>query len=421
MENASIEDTDFTKRLERFAEVTVRVGLNLQQGQPLFIFAPIEAAPFVRMVMRKAYAAGASDVEVDWADDACTRLRFECAPESAFDEFPEWRVKQADHVIDRDGAVLEVYATDPDLLAGIDPNRIAKAMKVQRQALVRMQEAMTKMQVSWLIVSVPTQPWADKVFPEIAADDRVGRLWEAILDTSRIVGDDTIAAWQDHIQELDERAAYLNSLRLAKLHYRSSETNLSIELPDGHVWVSAGHTKTSGVTIVPNIPTEEVFTAPKRDGVNGVVRSTRPLNYGGVLIDDFTLTFEDGRIKGCTAKSGLETLQQLIESDDGAHYLGEVSLVPHNSPISQLGILFYNTLFDENASCHLAIGNAISVCIEGGTEMTKDELTANGANYSLTHVDFMMGSADLDIDGFTHDGRVIPIFKQGNWATTVGL
>ncbi|WDL98240.1 aminopeptidase [Alicyclobacillus sp. ALC3] len=407
---------EFEQRLDRYAEVVVKIGLNIQPNQPLSISAPLETADLVRAVARKAYEAGARRVEVEWADDILSRMRFELAPEDSFQEFPKWRVQQADEMIDQGGAYLFVSGSDPDLLKGIDSARIGTWQKVAHGAMQRFHRATTTMKVSWLICAAPTDAWAARVFPEVPAAERISRLWDAIFEASRVSGEDPAAQWAEHIQQLHQRAAKLNDMRLQELHYRSTQTDLTVELPQGHLWIAAASKNDRGISFVPNIPTEEVFTMPKKDGVNGVVHSTRPLSYAGTLIEDFSLTFENGRIVDFQAQNGREALEQLIATDEGSHFLGEVALVPYESPISQQGVLFYNTLFDENASCHLAIGNVIEVCIEGGGQMSPDQLQAKGANQSLTHVDFMMGSADMDIDGTTPDGRVIPIFRQGNWA-----
>lgn len=406
---------DLKQQLENYANIIVRVGLNVQRNQDLLISAPIEAAEFVRHVVAKAYEVGALNVVVNWEDEQVTRIRFLQAPDESFTEFPAWRVQQLEELVERDGAYLAITARDPDLMKGVDPQRLAVSQKVGMTATEHFSEATKSMRISWLIAAIPTQAWAAKVFPNLDSPAQIPALWDAILSTSRATGDDPLQNWQQHIEELQNRAAFMNDKRFAELHYKSAVTDLTVELPNQHLWVAASSTSASGTHFVPNIPTEEVFTMPKRDGVNGVVQSTKPLNHGGVTIDQFTLKFEHGRIVDYSAESGYEALKQIIETDEGAHYLGEVALVPYNSPISQTGVLFYNTLFDENASCHLAIGDVIPVCTEGGESLNREELMARGANYSLTHVDFMMGSSDMNIDGVTHDGETVPLFRNGNW------
>ncbi|MDQ0190016.1 aminopeptidase [Alicyclobacillus cycloheptanicus] len=406
---------ELAKRLENYAEVIVRVGLNIQPGQDLLIAAPIEAADFVRHIVDKAYDTGARNVVVNWEDEQLTRLRYLKAPDEAFLEFPDWRVQQMEDLMNRDGAYLVISARDPDLLAGVDPARIATSQRVGLARMKPFNDAVGNMQISWLISSIPTKAWAARVFPEVPPEEQVNKLWDAVLSTSRVDTDHPVAHWQAHIDQLRRRADDLNQQHFVKLHYRSAVTDLTIELPEDHVWIAAYSTSRRGARFVPNIPTEEVFTLPKRDGVNGVVRSTKPLNHGGTLIDHFTLTFEQGRIVDFSAEQGYEALRDIIETDEGSHYLGEVALVPHDSPISRLDRLFYNTLFDENASCHLAIGHVIPVCLRDGVTLSREELLARGANDSLTHVDFMMGSSDLNIDGIKADGQTVPVFRNGNW------
>ena len=270
--------------------------------------------------------------------------------------------------------------------------------------------------VSWCVISVPTVEWAAKVFPDVPAEEQVAKLWDAIFQATRANLENPVEAWKEHDDNLHTKVHYLNDKHYKALSYKGPGTDLTIELPEKHLWVGAGSINEKNVPFMANIPTEEVFTMPLKTGVNGYVSSTKPLVYAGNVIDNFTLTFENGRIVDCKAEVGEETLKHLVESDEGAHFLGEVALVPHNSPISNTNILFYNTLFDENASCHLAIGNAYAFNLDGGKIMSKEELEANGANTSITHVDFMIGSGELDIDGITTDGTHEPIFRKGNWA-----
>lgn len=402
-------------QLEKYAKVTIQVGLNLQKGQTLFVMAPLEAVDYVRTVAREAYAAGAKHVYVEWVDEQLDLIKYQQAPEEAFAEFPKWRVLQAEQLVEENAAFLTVYAADPDLLHAVDPARVAMAQKTRLTALAKMREAIQNMRVSWLIVSIPTSAWAAKVFQGLPQEQQISALWDAIFKTTRIYLEDPVGAWQEHITKLQQRAAYLNAHQFKKLRYQAPGTDLTIELPEGHIWISAESTNEQGTLFVPNMPTEEVFTLPKREGVNGVVHSTMPLHYNGVLIENLVLTFERGRIVDFSAEQGYEALKGLIETDEGSHYLGEVALVPYDSPISNLHTLFYNTLFDENASCHLAIGSAYPVCLQGGTKMDKAELERHGVNQSVEHVDFMIGSKELNIDGQTPDGEWIAVFRNGNW------
>lgn len=407
---------DFNEKLERYAALAVEVGVNVQPGQTLVVTAPLIAAPFVRLAARKAYAAGAKNVHIEWNDDEVTRIKYEMAPDEAFHEYPLWRAKGWEEMAENNAAFLSVIASDPDLLKGIDPERISNANKAAGQALKKWRTYPMSDKVSWTVIAVPSAAWAAKVFPDVAEDKQVDALWDAIFTATRVGQDDPVGAWKEHIDVLDSKAGRLNGKKYRQLRYTAPGTDLTIDLSPKHLWISGGSENTSGTTFVANMPTEEVFTLPMKEGVNGTVTSTKPLSYGGTLIKDFALTFEKGKIIDVKAAQGLEVLKRLIATDEGSAYLGEVALVPHRSPISDTNIVFYNTLFDENASCHLAIGNAYAFCLEGGKSMTPEEQAENGANSSITHVDFMIGSAELNIDGVLEDGTVEPLFRQGNWA-----
>lgn len=403
--------------LRRYADVTVRVGLNIQPGQTLLIMAPVAGVEFVREVVKQAYAVGARHVYVDWEDEQVTKLNYQLEPEEALKEFPAWRIQQREQLAAQGAAFLTVYAGDPDLLRGVDPKRVGAAQKARLTALSKYRDYIQNMRVSWLIVSIPTQPWAAKVFPEGTQEEQINRLWQAIFKATRMDVEDPVTAWENHLQTLRRQADFLNEQRFKSLHYTGPGTDLWIELPVGHIWISAGASNEQGTAFVPNMPTEEVFTLPHREGVEGVVTSSMPLNHDGVLVENLSLTFRAGRVVDFSADSGYDTLKEILDADEGSHYLGEVALVPHDSPISNMKTLFYNTLFDENASCHLAIGSAYPVCLEGGTQMSREELNQRGVNHSVMHVDFMIGSGQLNIAGETHDGTVIPVFRNGNWAT----
>ncbi|RYL93705.1 aminopeptidase [Sporolactobacillus sp. THM19-2] len=407
---------NFDNLLDRYADITVRIGLNVQKGQDVVIFAPIESPGFVRKTVRKAYEAGAENVYVDWTDDQITRIRFEEAPDRTFDTFPSWRARSFKELADRDAAFLYVYAPNPELLKGIDPGRITRSQKASVTANKKFSDDRLNARVSWTIVSVPTAGWSAKIFPELGEAERIEALWKQIFTITRADREDPVAAWQDHIHALTEKLDYFNEKRFKKLYYKAPGTDLEIELPEGHLWVGGGMTTTKGIRFQPNMPTEEIYTMPLKTGVNGTVSSTKPLNFGGHLIDRFSITFKEGRIIDFQAEQGYETLKKIIDTDEGSHYLGEVSLVPHRSPISETNLIFYNTLFDENASCHLAIGTCLPFNYRGGQEMSEEELAAKGANFSLTHVDFMVGSAKLDIDGEAQNGKRVPLFRKGNWA-----
>ncbi|TKC16282.1 aminopeptidase [Robertmurraya kyonggiensis] len=408
--------SDFQKNLEKYAELAVKVGVNIQKGQTLVVNASLDAAQFVRLVVKKAYEVGAHNVVVNWNDDTVSRLKYDLAPDEAFNEYPEFRAKETVALAESGAAFMSVVSSSPDLFKGVNPARISNFQKAAGKALSTYRKYIQSDKVSWVVVATPSQKWAEMVFPNEAPETSVQKLWDAIFKATRADLDNPVEAWKKHDETLHEKVDYLNAKRYKKLHYKAPGTDLTIELPEGHLWVGAGSVNENGDEFMANMPTEEVFTVPHKTGVNGTVASTKPLSYGGNLINNFSVTFENGRIVGVKAEEGEQILKDLVDTDEGSHYLGEVALVPHNSPISQSNILFYNTLFDENASNHLAIGSAYAFCIEGGKKMSSEELAAAGINESITHVDFMIGSARMDIDGITADGTVEPVFRKGDWA-----
>lgn len=407
---------DFQENLNKYADLAVRVGANVQKGQILVVNAPVESAAFVRMITEKAYQAGASEVRVNWNDEKITRLKYEHAADEVFSETPKWYAGEMTELVERGAAVLHVLAENPDLLKGIQQERIVANQKARGQAMTKYRAYQQADKFSWCLIAVPSPEWADKVFPDAPKEERVQKLWDAIFHTVRVDQEDPVGAWKKHLETLDDKSKVLNAKKYKKLHYIAPGTDLTIELPEGHIWAAGESFNENGHSFVANMPTEEVFTAPLKTGVNGYVSSTKPLSYGGNIIDRFTVTFENGRIVGVKAEEGQKVLEHLVEMDEGAHYLGEVALVPHQSPISDSNILYFNTLFDENASNHLAIGSAYAFCLEGGKDMTQEQLTEHGLNTSVTHVDFMIGSGEMDIFGVTEDGQEEPVFKKGNWA-----
>ncbi|KXH78821.1 aminopeptidase [Sporosarcina sp. HYO08] len=406
----------FEVQLSRYAELAVKVGVNIQRNQILYVNASTDAIPFVRLITEKAYDAGAREVIVNWADDVVSRLRYEKAPQDSFSEYPEWLSMEREKLAEQGAAFMSIVSQSPDLLKGIEPTRISDFQKAAGQALDVYRQYIMSDKVSWTVIAAPSADWAKKVFPELPQEEQVPALWNAIFKAVRADQPNPVQAWINHDNNLHQKVDYLNEKKYKKLHYKAPGTDLTIELPEGHLWCGAGSVNEKGHTFMANMPTEEVFTVPLKTGVNGYVSSTKPLSYGGNIIDDFKITFENGEITHVTAESGEDVLKHLIETDEGAKYLGEVALVPHKSPISQSGLLFYNTLFDENASNHLAIGSAYAFCLEKGKSMTREELIAHGLNQSITHVDFMIGSAEMDIDGIHTDGTSEPIFRNGNWA-----
>lgn len=407
----------FSEKLNEYAKLCVSVGINLQEGEPLVINSPIEGADFVRLVAKNAYEMGASEVHVNWNDETLTKLKYENAPMDVFENFPKWYADGLEDYAEKGAGFLSISAQDPELLKEIDPKKIAASNKSASLALKNFRNYTMNDINSWCVISIPTRSWAKRVFPELSEDEAYEKLWDAIFDATRMDLADPIKAWENHIETLVEKNKFLNEKKLKSLHYTSSNgTDLMVELPKGHIWASGGGTNSKGTYFVANMPTEEVFTMPHKYGVNGVVYSTKPLNYGGKLIDEFKLTFKDGKVVDFDAKAGKEVLKDLFDIDEGAMYLGEVALVPYESPISLSNIIFKNTLFDENASCHFAFGKAYPTNIENGAKMNDEELEAHGVNNSLTHVDFMIGSKDMNIVGETETGEKIDIFNNGNWA-----
>ncbi|CAM3980092.1 aminopeptidase [Cohnella lubricantis] len=404
------------QKLDRYADLIVNIGLQLQKGQKLVVNATTDSVDLVRAIARKGYEAGAYLVKVNWNDDTVSRLRYDHADEGAFLEEPKWYAGEMVELAEQNAAVVSVVSSDPDLLKGVPQERIVNHQKTYGKTMSLYRKYTLSNKFSWCVVANPSAAWAAKVFPDAPQEEQVAKLWDAIFAAVRVDRDDPVAAWQEHIQTLNQKSDYLNAKQYKRLHYVAPGTDLFVGLPEGHIWVAADSANEKGTPFVANLPTEEVFTAPLASDVSGHVSSTKPLSYGGNIIDGFTLTFENGRIVDVKAEKGEDTLRNLVEMDEGSHYLGEVALVPHFSPISQSGILYYNTLFDENASNHLAIGAAYPFCLKGGTQMSEEELAKSGLNKSMTHVDFMIGSAEMDIYGVTADGKEEQIFRQGNWA-----
>ncbi|MPL68030.1 Aminopeptidase 2 [bioreactor metagenome] len=402
--------------LEKYARLIVKAGINIQDKQTVVISSPIECADFTRIVTEVAYKEGARDVVIRWTDELSSKTRYLLAPDEVFDEFPEWQKDFYMFYLRKGAAFISIAAEDPELLKDVDSSRVVRVQKAGNIALKEYRERLMSNKNVWCVVSVPTKAWAQKVFPELEVDKAVEKLWEAIFKTVRVDSDDPIRAWEDHKTHLKQSMQFLNSHKFKYLHYKNAlGTDLKIELLENHIWLGGSEYTPEGIEFIANIPTEEVFTLPKKTGVNGRVVSSTPLNYNGNLIENFSLTFKNGEIVEYSAEKGHAILKDLIETDEGSRYLGEVALVPYDSPISQLDFLFYNTLFDENASCHLAIGKAYPVCIENGENLNKEKLDMLGVNDSLVHEDFMIGTKDLEIIGITADGQQVPVFKNGNF------
>ena len=403
--------------LDKYARLVVRVGVNLQQNQQLIINAPITCAGFARRLAREGYDAGAHDVMICWNDEQFAKLRYQMASKVVFTEYPEWRRRLYMDYAEQGAAFISIFAEDPEIFCDVEPERLKLSQQAAGAALMEYRERMMKNQNAWCVVSMPTDSWSGRVFPGMDAEAASTRLWQRIFQAVRVdAGSDPVENWQKHTAFLQKAADFLNEQKFVSLHYTNAlGTDLTVGLPEGHIWAGGAEYTENGVRFVANMPTEEVYTLPQRDGVQGVAVATRPLNYNGNLIENFRLTFQDGRVVGFEAEKGQELLQQLLSTDEGASYLGEVALVPYDSPISQSGVLFFNTLFDENAACHLALGKAYPTCLEGGTQMQSIELLQHGANDSLIHEDFMIGSQDLAVTGRTHSGEEIPVFRNGNF------
>ncbi|PPJ48113.1 aminopeptidase [Rhizobium sp. KAs_5_22] len=403
-------------RLDKLAEVAVKVGLQLQKGQDLVMTAPIAALPLVRLITRHAYMAGAGLVTTFYADEETTLARYAHAPDESFDKASGWLYDGMARAFEGGAARLAIAGDNPMLLSGQDPAKVARANKANSIAYKPALEHISNFDINWNICSYPNPSWAKLVFPDLPIAEAVGRLAEAIFAASRVNETDPIAAWAAHNAELRKRSGWLNGKRFSALHFTGPGTDLTVGLADGHEWHGGASTAKNGVTCNPNIPTEEVFTTPHALRVDGHVSSTKPLSHQGTLIDNIQVRFEGGRIVEAKASKGEEVLLKVLDTDEGARRLGEVALVPHSSPISASGVLFYNTLFDENASCHIALGQCYSKCFLDGASLTPDQIKAQGGNSSLIHIDWMIGSDKVDIDGIRADGAKVPVMRKGEWA-----
>lgn len=408
---------DMNNMLEKYAKLAVKKGVNLQENQVLLVNAPVECIDFARAIAKAAYEAGAKEVIVHYADQSVQRLKLKHASIDTLKTVPNW-VAESYNSYAREGCcVISVSASDPDAYKGIPMEKISAYQNSRQIALNEYYEYSMSNKIRWTVVSVPTEAWALKVFKDSNSDEAVKKLWDVIFKVVRLDKEDPIKAWDEHNSKIDAKVEFLNKNKFKKLHYTTSKgTDLTIELPEEHVWLGGSEKCNSGIEFNANMPTEEVFTLPKKHGVNGTVISSKPLSYGGNLINDFSLTFKDGKVIDFTAKEGYEALKDLLSSDEGASYLGEVALVPFDSPISNSNLIFYNTLFDENAACHLAFGKAYPTCLVNGDNLSKSELSNKGANDSIVHVDFMIGTSDLNIVGYTYDNKEIKVFENGNWA-----
>lgn len=403
-------------KLEKLAEVAVKVGLQLRQGQDLVITAPLAALPLVRLITKHAYSAGAGIVSTFYSDEETTLARFRYGQDASFDKAAGWLYEGMAKAYEGGAARLAISGDNPMMLANEDPEKVARANKATSMAYKPALEKISNFDINWHICSYPNPAWARQVFPELAEEDAVHKLAEAIFAASRINTPDPIAAWAEHNANLKKRSSWLNTERFSALHFTGPGTDLTVGLADGHEWHGGASKAKNGIICNPNIPTEEVFTTPHALKVEGTVSSTKPLSHQGTLIDNIQVRFEAGRIVEAKASKGESVLNKVLDTDEGARRLGEVALVPHSSPISASGVLFYNTLFDENASCHIALGQCYSKCFLDGASLTPEQIKQQGGNSSLIHIDWMIGSDKVDIDGVREDGSSIPVMRKGEWA-----
>jgi len=417
--------TEFEQNLEKYVDVILKVGLNLQKGQRLLIRSKgfgtplLELAPFVELVTKKAYQMGAKFVEVLWNDPQLNLIRFQHAPRDSFEEFSKWRTNAALEFAEKGDATLTLYADIPDLFVDQDPKLMAIMRKTFLKHFKPVFDIRSKKNTNYCMVTAPVDGWTDKIFPDLSPDKRKTKMWNAIFDICRVKQNDPVSAWKNHITQLHARANYLNHKHYNSLKLEAPGTDLTIGLPKGHIWNGGSEINQNGIEFTANLPTEEIFTLPQKDKTEGVVTATKPLYYAGFHIEDFKLKFSEGKVIEASAVKGQEFLDQLIKTDEGASYLGEIALVPHSSPISLSGLLFYNGLIDENASCHIALGRGYKICLKNGEKMSDEEFLATGGNVSFNHIDFMIGSGEMDVDGLLENGKSEPIMRNGEWTFEV--
>ena len=403
------------EKIDKLANLAIKRGVGLQKGQDLLITAPLESLPLVRKIAEHAYKEGAHLVTPLFTDSDITLSRFKHAPTESFDHAANWLFNGMGEAFDNNTARMAIAGDDPMLLSEMDSEKVSRANKAMAKAYKPARERITEFKINWNIVSWPGKAWASRVFPDLPIDEAVIKLADAIFDASRASVEDPIQAWDDHNEKLRKKTNWLNEKNFAALQYNGPNTNLKIGLADEHEWMGGASKAQNGIICNPNIPSEEVFTTPHAYKVDGVVSSTKPLSYQGTLIENIKVTFKDGKIIEASASKGNEVLQKVLKSDEGANRIGEVALVPHSSPISQSGIIFYNTLFDENAASHIALGQCYSKCFKGEIDLSKEEISKRGGNSSMIHIDWMIGSDKIDVDGIDQNGNTVPVFRKGEW------
>lgn len=403
--------------LIKYASLAVNIGVNIQKDNILVISSPIETAEFARLITEEAYKSGAKDVIVHYGDQKLTKIKLENSSLETISNIPEWQAESYNYYARQEACFISISASDPDGLKGVPVEKIGASQKARTSALKEYFDNSMSNKCRWCVLSVPTLSWAKKVFPKVSDDEAMESLWDVIFKTVRVDTENPVNAWKKHNAYLEEKIKFMNNNNFKSVHLKSANgTDLNIELPEGHIWAGGSEGDVNGIPFNANMPTEEVFTLPKKTGVNGIVYSSKPLSYGGNLIDNFSITFKDGKAIDFTAETGYDVLKQMLESDEGAKYLGEVAFVPYNSPISNSKLIFFNTLFDENAACHLAFGRAYESCVKDADKYSEEELEKIGVNNSIIHVDFMIGTSDLEVTGINENGETIQIFSNGNWA-----
>lgn len=405
-----------SEKIDKLAQLAVYTGLGLRPGQDLILTAPVEALPLVKRIAVHAYKAGAGLVTPLFSDGELTLARYKYANNASFDKAPDWLYNGIGQAFDNNAARMAIVGDDPMLLANQDSDKIGRANKANSIAYKPARERITRFNINWNIIAWPGAAWAKRMFPELSGIEAQSKLADAIFDASRVNTTDPVEEWKKHNEVLRKKCKWLNELDFASLHFNGPGTDLVVGLADGHEWMGGASIAQNGITCNPNIPSEEVFTTPHALNVNGSVCSTKPLSHQGALIDEIQVRFENGKITNAKASKGEEVLLKILDSDEGARRLGEVALVPNSSPISQSGLLFYNTLFDENAACHIALGQCYSKCFKGEENLSEKEISKRGGNSSMIHIDWMIGSRHIDIDGINSDGSRVAVFRKGEWA-----
>lgn len=408
--------SDFNELLKKYARLIAETGVATEKGHTVVLQISVDQAPLARLITQEAYKLGAAEVIVQWTDDQIQREFLLHAATDRIENVPQSKIDQADEWLEKGASRISVVSADPDAFAGVDSQRVASYQAAAGKALMNLRKATQANKVSWTVVAAAGKQWAAKVFQDLPEEEQVDALWDQIFKTTRVYEEDPVLAWKKHDEKLAKKAEELNQEQFSALHYTAPGTDIIIGLPKNHLWEGAGSYNARGEKFMANMPTEEVFTAPDSHRVDGYISSTKPLSYAGTMISGMKFTFKDGKVVDFSAEQGEDVLAKLLDTDEGARRLGEVALVPDPSPISQSGIIFFNTLFDENASNHLALGSAYAFSVKGGTEMSDEELAEAGLNRSQTHVDFMVGSDKMDIDGIREDGSTVPIFRNGDWA-----